>query len=126
METRRGFFTKLGFFCTTAVTLFIIGKRHIARHKDERHRVETDARIDSEDNEFGILAKRPGFPTNNPTLDYTAGDRKSKFEGGGNAYASRRPGDRLSVYTWVKMKYFSDEEEESKYYTPSRSDKVIK
>lgn len=126
METRRGFFTKLGLFGATALTMFLVGKKHIALHNDRRHRAESDARIDSDDNEFGVQVRRPGFPRNNPSLDYSGADRKSKFEATGDAYSTRRPGDRLSMWATVKRSYFGDDEEEARYYSPKPEDKIRK
>lgn len=104
VETRKGILQKLGIFGCIGVGLFLVGKKHIASYKDDRHRNETDARLDSDENEFGVLARRPGFPTNNPTLNYE-GKRGSRFEGGGLAYASRTPGDRLSMFAIFDRKW---------------------
>lgn len=97
METRRGLLTKLGIFSTAAIALFFTGKYHIASYKENRHRSETDARVDSEENEFGTLAKRPGFPLNNPNLDYESSVRPSKYEGSGSSYSTRTTGDRFGM-----------------------------
>lgn len=123
METRNGLLSKLGIFGVAAVTLFMVGKRHIASYKDERHKRETDARIDSEADEFGITARRPGFPVNNPTMNYETGYRASKYQGSGNSYSSRRPGDRLSMFSVFDRDWSKKEHDETNYYTPSRSDK---
>lgn len=69
----------------------MVGKKHIAAYKDERHRKETDARIDSSGNEFLSAPLRPGFPT--ALLEF---QRESKYVGAGLAYSSRTPGDRFS------------------------------
>lgn len=103
METRRGLLTKLGIYSAIAVSLFLGGKAHIASNNEKRHRLETDARVDSDENEFGVVTKRPGFPSNNPTLSYEGRGRASKYEGVGDAYSTRRSGDRLtmkSVFDW--------------------------
>lgn len=126
METRKAFFTKLGLFGATALTMFIVGKKHISIHNEKRHRAETDARVDSDDNEFGVQVRRPGFPRNNPTMDYSAGERLSKFEAKGDAYSTRRPGDRLSMWATIKRCYFGDDEEELKYFSPTPEDKIRK
>lgn len=109
VETRNGVLFKLGVFGCAAIGLFIVGKRHIAAYKEERHRTETDARVDSEENEFGILAKRPGFPANNPTLNYE-GQRGSRFQGSGLSYHTRTPGDRLSMFAIFDRKWGSDKD----------------
>lgn len=109
METRRGLFTKLGIFGSIALGLFVVGKYHIASYKDKRHRNETDARIDSEENEFGILAKRPGFPQNNPTLNYESDQRNSRYEGTGSSYSTRRSGDRFNMSAIFSSKWQDDE-----------------
>ncbi|ODV78572.1 uncharacterized protein CANTADRAFT_26619 [Suhomyces tanzawaensis NRRL Y-17324] len=100
VETRNSLLVKLGIFGVAAIGLFLVGKRHTAIYKDERHRRETDARIDSEDNEFGVHGHRPGFPSHNPTLNYDG--RGSRYEGTGSAYASRQGGDRLSFFSIFK------------------------
>ena len=103
METRRGLLTKLGIYSAIAVSLFLGGKSHIASNNEKRHRLETDARVDSDENEFGVVTRRPGFPSNNPTLSYEGRGRASKYEGVGDAYSTRRSGDRLtmkSVFDW--------------------------
>ncbi|KAK6202314.1 uncharacterized protein RJT21DRAFT_18917 [Scheffersomyces amazonensis] len=124
METRRGLLTKLGIYGGVAISLFLVGKKHIEYSKNERHKKETDARIDSEVKEFGTFGQRPGFPSNNPTMDYTNDpSRVSRYEGSGNSYSSRRPGDRLGFFS-VLNPWSADnkEEDQSKYYKPpSRS-----
>ena len=42
----------------------------------------------------------------NPNLDYSSPDRKSKYVGSGDAFSTRRPGDRLSLWNMVKMRWF--------------------
>lgn len=92
METRRGLFTKLALFSSVAIGIYVVGKKHIAHYKDQRHRNETDARIDSSGDEFRAAPLKPGFPTAE-NLEY---QRESKYVGAGNAYASRKPGDRFA------------------------------
>lgn len=92
METRRGLLTKLAIFGTVAVGIFVVGKKHIAHYKDQRHRNETDARTDSAGDEFRAAPLRPGFPT----ADNSTYQRESKYVGAGSAYSSRTPGDRFS------------------------------
>lgn len=99
METRTGLFTKLGLYSCAAITLFIVGKRHIASHKDTRHRTETDALVDSDENEFATIRRRPGLPESRSDLEYGSGNSKSKYIGKGSAYASRTPGDRLTMFS---------------------------
>lgn len=128
-ESRNTILRKLGIFGSIAIGLFIIGKKHIAYQKNHRHELESDSSTLSsrhQDEEFGYVSSRPGFPLTNPNLDYSSPDRKSKYVGSGDAFSTRRPGDRLSLWNMVKMRWFPDEVEESKYYTPSRSDKLDK
>ncbi|KAK6461469.1 hypothetical protein DFJ63DRAFT_183611 [Scheffersomyces coipomensis] len=127
-ETRRGLLTKLGIFSGIAIGLFLVGKKHIAITKVERHKRETDATIDSEVEEYGNYGTRPGFPANNPTLNYEAdSSRASRYEGKGNSYSSRRPGDRFSMFAVFDRKWSdssnNDANDKNKYYKPpSRSD----
>lgn len=129
-ESRRTVLRKLGIFGSIAIGLFIVGKKHIAYQKQARHDKESDSSIKHEINqqeeEFGYVTKRRGFPLTNPNLDYTSPDRQSKYVGSGDAFSSRRQGDRLSLFQVIKAKWLSDEAEESKYYTPSREDKLDK
>lgn len=129
-ESRRTVLRKLGIFGSIAIGLFIVGKKHIAYQKQARHDKESDSSIKHEINqqeeEFGYVTKRRGFPLTNPNLDYTSSDRQSKYVGSGDAFSSRRQGDRLSLFQVIKAKWLSDEAEESKYYTPSREDKLDK
>ncbi|CAK9439443.1 uncharacterized protein LODBEIA_P35610 [Lodderomyces beijingensis] len=127
-DTRNAILKRYGIFATIAIGLFLVGKKHIAYEKEQRHKMENDSDLNNSDNEFGISVKRPGFPAQNPNLNYDDNERrKSKYMGGGDAYSSRRPGDRLSFYNILKMKWFPDDKEkEAQYYTPSREDKVIK
>lgn len=129
-ESRRTVLRKLGIFGSIAIGLFIIGKKHIAYQKQNRHDLESDSsvkhEINQQEEEFGYVTKRRGFPLTNPNLDYSSPDRQSKYVGSGDAFSSRRHGDRLSLYQVFKAKWFSDEVEESKYYTPSREDKLDK
>ncbi|KAI3406148.1 hypothetical protein KGF56_000990 [Candida oxycetoniae] len=126
-ETQRSIVRRYGIFAAIAVSLFLIGKKHIAYEKEQRHKLENDADLNNSDNEFAISVKRPGFPENNPNLNYDDINRQSRYIGTGNAYSSRRPGDRLSLYSVLKMKWFpEDKEKEAQYYTPSQEDKVVK
>lgn len=129
-ESRRTVLRKLGIFGSIAIGLFIVGKKHIAYQKQARHDKESDSSIKHEitqqEEEFGYVTKRRGFPLTNPNLDYTSPDRQSKYVGSGDAFSSRRQGDRLSLFQVIKAKWLSDEAEESKYYTPSREDKLDK
>lgn len=129
-ESRRTVLRKLGIFGSIAIGIFIVGKKHIAYQKQARHDKESDSSIKHEINqqeeEFGYVTKRRGFPLTNPNLDYTSPDRQSKYVGSGDAFSSRRQGDRLSLFQVIKAKWLSDEAEESKYYTPSREDKLDK
>lgn len=93
VETRGSLFTKLGIFGCIAIACTIVGKRHIAATKDKRHRLETDARTDSEGNEFDYQVTKPGVPES--SSKYV---RESKYQGSGVSYSSRRPGDRLSMF----------------------------
>lgn len=101
METRKGLLTKLGAFTVVAVGLTVIGKKHIAIHKEDRHRLESDASVDHEDDEFIDSSVRPGFPTNNPNLNYEGSGRESKYVGAGISYSTRTPGDRLSIWNVI-------------------------
>lgn len=102
METRQGLLTKLGLYTAAAVTLMLIGKKHIAVHKESRHRTESDSSVEANlDDEFVDTSRRPGFPENNPRLDYGGGERESKYVGAGVAYDSRTKGDRLSLWNTI-------------------------
>ncbi|MDC6271217.1 hypothetical protein PP707_02845, partial [Acetobacter pasteurianus] len=126
-DTRSTLVRRYGIFAAVAVTLFLIGKKHIAYEKDQRHKMENDSDLNNSDNEFAVSVKRPGFPENNPNLNYDDASRRSKYVGSGDAYSSRRPGDRLNFYNVLKMKWFPDDKEkEAQYYTPSREDKIVK
>lgn len=103
METSKGLITKLGLYSAGAVALVLIGKKHIAKHKEERHLKESDLRLEAEE-EFETTSKRRGFPTNNPNLNYEGTGRESKYVGSGVAYASRTPGDKLSIWNVFKQK----------------------
>lgn len=98
METRKGLLTKLGLYSVGAIGFYLVGKRHIQKHNDERHKRETDARIDSETDEFSVKVKRPGFPENNPNFDYEERQLQSKYVGLGSSYSSRTPGDRFTMF----------------------------
>lgn len=99
METRKGLLTKLGAFSLVAVGLVVIGKKHIALHKDSRHLKESDSSVESETEEFVNVSRRPGFPEHNPNLNYDTPNRKSKYVGSGLSYSSRAPGDKLSMWS---------------------------
>lgn len=99
METRKGLLTKLGIFTAVAVLLFVVSKKHIAAVKEDRHRLESDSSVDNPDTmEFTSVSARPGFPTNNPNLNYEGQGRESRYVGAGNSYSSRTPGDRLGFW----------------------------
>ncbi|KAI5952471.1 hypothetical protein KGF54_003338 [Candida jiufengensis] len=126
-DTRSTILRRYGLFASIAIALFLIGKKHIAYKKEQRHKLESDSDIDNSDNEFSIGYKRPGFPENNPSLNYDDINRQSKYIGSGDAYSSRRPGDRLSLYNILKQKYWPDDKEkEAQYYSPTSEDKIIK
>lgn len=109
METRQGLLKKLGAFATVAIGLTVVGKRHIAAHKEDRHRMESDASLDHEEDEFADTSVRPGFPSNNPNLNYDGSGRQLKYIGSGVAYATRTPGDRLSLWNVISKKFLGDE-----------------
>ncbi|KAM9926395.1 hypothetical protein OXX80_010590 [Metschnikowia pulcherrima] len=109
METRKGLLTKLTGFSAVAIGLTVMGKQHIAAAKDTRHRKESDASIES-DSEFLDNARRPGFPSNNPNLNYESVQRESKYVGAGVAYSTRTKGDRLSMWNVITAKTSSEDE----------------
>ncbi|CAD1812162.1 unnamed protein product [Candida parapsilosis] len=126
-ETRSTVLRRYALFAAIAISLFITGKKHIAYKKEQRHKLENDSDVNNSDNEFSISIKRPGFPENNPNLNYDDEKRQSKYIGSGFAYSTRRPGDRLSLYNILKQKYWPDDrEKEAQYYSPAPEDKVIK
>ncbi|KAL6452814.1 hypothetical protein SBY92_000155 [Candida maltosa Xu316] len=127
-ESKHSLIKKLFIFGTVSIGIFIVGKRHIAYQKQHRHELESDSSTvhSYDENEFGYVSKRRGFPLQNPNLDYNSADRKSKFQGAGDAYQTRRQGDRLSMYQVLKMKWFAESDEEKKYYKPGREDKFEK
>lgn len=108
METRVGLFKKLGLFSVTAIGFYIVGKKHIQKHNEERHRFETDARIDSESDEFTSQTKRPGFPANNPNFDYEERHEQLRYAGTGNSYSSRTGGDRFTMFAIFDRGYGKD------------------
>lgn len=110
METRKGLLTKLGAFSAVAIGLTVVGKKHIATHKEDRHRLESDASVDHEEDEFADESVRPGFPSNNPNLNYEGAGRESKYVGTGVAYSTRTPGDRLSMWNVITKKIKKDDE----------------
>ncbi|CAI5758628.1 unnamed protein product [Candida verbasci] len=123
-DTRQGIIQRYTIFGAIAITLFLIGKKHIQISKNQKHERESDTSLNVEsDNEFLVKTKRPGFPENNPYLDYSSGQRVSKYQGSGDAYSSRKQGDRLSLYNVLKQKYFPSEEDKN-LYLPSDEDKV--
>lgn len=101
METRKGLLTKLGGFTLVAVGLVIIGKKHIALHKDSRHLKDSDSSVENDSEEFVSRGRRPGFPEHNTDLDYESPKRKSKYVGSGLSYLSRAPGDKLSMWNVI-------------------------
>lgn len=103
METRQGLLKKLWLYTAAAVTLVVVGKKHIASHKEDRHKLESDASVENPE-EFGDHSVRPGFPSNNPNLNYNVEGRESKFVGAGCSYSSRTPGDRLSIWNVLKSR----------------------
>ncbi|KAG5419373.1 hypothetical protein I9W82_003140 [Candida metapsilosis] len=126
-ETRSSILRRYALFASIAIALFITGKKHIAYKKELRHQKENDSDINNSDNEFEISVRRPGFPENNPNLNYDDEGRQSKYIGSGFAYSTRRPGDRLSLYNVLKQTYWPDDKEkEAQYYSPAPEDKVIK
>lgn len=110
METQKGLLTKLALYSATAVGLVVVGKKHIASHKEDRHKLESDSTVEyADDNEFLDRSVRPGFPSNNPNLNYDVNGRESRFVGAGNSYSSRTPGDRLSIWNVVSSRWRKDE-----------------
>lgn len=110
METSRGLVTKLVLYSAGAVGLVILGKKHIAHHKEERHLKDSDTSLENSE-EFEDSHKRRGFPSNNPNLNYEGKGRESKYVGAGQAYSSRTPGDRLSMWNVFKNKNSRDNDE---------------
>lgn len=111
METRQGLLTKLGAFTVVAIGLVAVGKKHIASHKEDRHRLESDASVEHEDDEFMNSSFRPGFPSANPNLNYERSGRESKYVGSGAAYATRTQGDRLTIWNLITKKFINGDEE---------------
>lgn len=111
METSRGLFTKIGLLCALGITIGIVGKKHIAYQKNQRHIQESDSSIQIGRDEFGLTASRPGFPENNPTLDYDTEGRALRYVGKGLLYASRtQVGDHLGFLAFMKRRFSSDRE----------------
>lgn len=104
METRKGLLTKLAMYTGVAVTLTVIGKKHIAAHKEDRYVQESNTTVGNEDFEFIDKSRRPGFPTNNPNLTYEGNTRESRYVGSGLAYATRTKGDRLGIWNIIWLK----------------------
>lgn len=92
METRRGLFTKAGLLVAGAVSLVIIGKKHIAAHREARHMDEFNETNYRE--EFELEDDKDPFDER----------RESQYVGAGMSYASRTPGDRLSMWSVFKSK----------------------
>lgn len=109
METTRGLVKKLTIFCGIAVVFVKVGKYDIAKHKEERHRSESNTTVGNDDYAFVDKTVLPGFPTNNPNLNYGKGDRESRYVGSGMAYSSRTQGDRLSMMNIFKLRRDNDE-----------------
>ncbi|MCH0629272.1 hypothetical protein JNB11_04775 [Kocuria palustris] len=114
METRQGLFKKLGIFSGVAIGLFLVGKKHIALLKERRHREELDAVVDRDDDDFGIVVPRPGFPAHNQNLDYELDLRPSKYEGAGNLYSTRRQGDRFLMWAIIQSKVLDNGDDNDK------------
>lgn len=93
IETRKGLLTKLGILGSVAIALVVVGKKHIAARKGLRHKKESDALVGVEDS-FDRAALKPGVPD-----EPSKYERESQFVGAGSSYSSRRPGDRLSMWT---------------------------
>ncbi|OBA19072.1 hypothetical protein METBIDRAFT_47500, partial [Metschnikowia bicuspidata var. bicuspidata NRRL YB-4993] len=111
METRKGLLTKLAGFSAVAIGLTVVGKKHIASAKEKRHSKESDASLDSDlDSEFLDNGVRPGFPKNNPNLNYESAQRESQYVGAGVAYLTRTKGDRLSLWNVIKSKMSDNDE----------------
>ncbi|ODV66181.1 hypothetical protein HYPBUDRAFT_142525 [Hyphopichia burtonii NRRL Y-1933] len=96
METSRGILKKLGLFGVTAITFYVVGKKHIQKRNDEKHRLQTDARIDSEFDEFSTKVRRLGFPENKPNFNYEERPEDLKYVGKGDSYSTRKGGDRFT------------------------------
>ncbi|CAN3359525.1 hypothetical protein DICA3_D04698 [Diutina catenulata] len=111
METRKGLLTKLAIYSGVAISLFLVGKKHIAYSKERRHQMESDAGIETEVDEFGFVVARPGFPEHNKNLDYENEARPSKYEGLGNSYTTRRAGDRFSMWAVLQSKWLNNDDE---------------
>lgn len=112
METSKGLIIKLGLYSAGAVGLVLIGKKHIALRKEERHLQDSDTSL-TNDEEFVDSHKRRGFPSNNPNLNYEGKGRESKYVGAGQAYSSRTPGDRLSIWNVFKLRSSGDSGEKN-------------
>lgn len=108
METRTGLLKKLGLFGATAISFYLVGKKHIQSHNEERHKKETDATIDGEGDEFMTKVARPGFPENNPNFDYEERHQQLKYMGTGSSYSSRKPGDRFTMFAVFDRGYGKD------------------
>lgn len=90
METRNGVIVKLAILGSLSIGIFVVGKRHISQNKENRHLQETDAITDTKEFESNPL--RPGFPLQETT------QRESKYVGAGSAYASRKKGDKFTMF----------------------------
>lgn len=98
METRKGLLSKLALFSALAIGITVVGKKHIALVKESRHLKESDSSLENETDEFVNPIRLPGFPENNPNLNYDTPNRKSKYVGAGLSYSSRATGDKLSMW----------------------------
>lgn len=98
-ETRRGLFTKLGIFGAIAVVMVSYGKYRANEYKQGRHLKQSDAVVNSQLEEFNDDYYYPGKPTESNNFV-----RKNKYEGAGNSYSSRRPGDRLGMFSFFDRK----------------------
>lgn len=110
METRFGLLSKLGVYTVIAVGLVVVGKQHIASHKDKRHLQEFNQEIS--ELEFANTSVRPGFPANNPNLNYESSSRESTYVGLGASYATRTKGDRLSMWNVIKARHWDGDRDE--------------
>lgn len=113
METSRGLFTKIGFLCVVAIAIGVTGKKHIAYQKNQRHIHESDSSILQEGrDEFATFAPRPGFPENNPTLNYETEGRALAYVGRGLLYSTRtQVGEHLGLFAFLKRRFSTRDKE---------------
>lgn len=97
METRKGFFTKLGILGGIAVCMVYFGKKDIAHRKNQRHVEETKAAQLAD--EFDYKKNEPGMP-----MESGKYKRESEYVGSGLSYSSRKPGDRLTMLSFFGWK----------------------